>query len=87
VREFFEKNYSDEEVRTNRGTFKLAISALLEVAQSVHSHLELAIMEIDSPMRMMESKLIAEFVNIIEKDKVQELERNARKMNKLYNGS
>jgi len=44
-------------------------------------------MEIDSPMRMMESKLIAEFVNIIEKDKVQELERNARKMNKLYTGS
>ncbi|XP_016960701.1 proteasome subunit alpha type-7-1 isoform X2 [Drosophila biarmipes] len=64
VREFFEKNYSEE--------------------KSGHNHLELATMEIGSPLRMLDSKLIAEFVNIIEKEKVQKHERNARKMNRRY---
>lgn len=47
VREFLEKYYKAEEVETEEGAVKLAIKALLEVAQSGQKNLEVAVMERD----------------------------------------
>ncbi|KAH8316835.1 hypothetical protein KR074_011118 [Drosophila pseudoananassae] len=79
VREFFEKSYSDNEVCTQNGTVKLAIRALLEVAQSGQNNLEVAIMENDKPLKMLDSKDIAEYVKTIEKEKEEELEKKKQK--------
>lgn len=79
VREFFEKSYSANEVSTQNGTVKLAIRALLEVAQSGQNNLEVAIMENDKPLKMLDSKDIAEYVKIIEKEKEEELEKKKQK--------
>lgn len=45
VREFLEKFYKPEEVESEDGAVKLAIKALLEVAQSGQKNLEVAVME------------------------------------------
>lgn len=45
VREFLEKFYKTEEVETEKGAVKLAIKALLEVAQSGEKNLEIAVMK------------------------------------------
>lgn len=45
VREFLEKYYKAEEVESEDGAVKLAIKALLEVAQSGQKNLEVAVME------------------------------------------
>jgi len=79
VREFFEKAYREEEVATERGAVKLAIRALLEVAQSGQNNLEVAIMENGVPLKMLDSKVIAEYVKIIEKEKEEELEKKKQK--------
>ncbi|XP_017003479.2 proteasome subunit alpha type-7-1 [Drosophila takahashii] len=84
VREFFEKAYNEEEVSTNWGTIKLAIRALLEVTQSWHNRLELAIMENGRPLRMMDSKIIDDFVKTVEKEKEQEIAMKAKRMNTKY---
>lgn len=47
VREFLEKFYKPEEVESEDGAVKLAIKALLEVAQSGQKNLEVAVMERD----------------------------------------
>lgn len=47
VREFLEKYYKAEEVESEDGAVKLAIKALLEVAQSGQKNLEVAVMERD----------------------------------------
>ncbi|XP_016983761.1 proteasome subunit alpha type-7-1 [Drosophila rhopaloa] len=73
VREFFEKTYCEEEVSNERGAVKLAIRALLEVAQSGQNHLEVAIMHKDEPLHLLDSKIIAEYVKIIEREKYVEL--------------
>lgn len=47
VREFLEKFYKPDEVESEDGAVKLAIKALLEVAQSGQKNLEVAVMERD----------------------------------------
>lgn len=79
VREFFEKQYREEEVSTERGAVKLAIRALLEVAQSGQNNLEVAIMENGKPLKMLDRKVILEYVDIIEKEKEEELEKKKQK--------
>ncbi|KAI8045707.1 proteasome subunit alpha type-7-1 [Drosophila gunungcola] len=68
VRQFFEKTYRDEDVRSERGAVKLAIRGLLEVAQWGQSHLEVAIMEDGKPLKMLDSTIIAEYVKVIERE-------------------
>lgn len=53
VREFLEKFYKPEEVETEDGAVKLAIKALLEVAQSGQKNLEVAVMERNKVSVMM----------------------------------
>jgi len=44
VRNFLEKNYKLEDMKTEHDTVKLAIRALLEVVQSGRKNLEIAVM-------------------------------------------
>lgn len=79
VREFLEKYYKDEEVATEDGAVKLAIKALLEVAQSGQKNLEIAVMERDKPLKMLDAETIEKYVNIIEKEKEEEAEKKKQK--------
>lgn len=44
VREFLEKNYTDEVAASDKETIKLALKALLEVVQSGSRNMEVAVM-------------------------------------------
>lgn len=79
VREFLEKQYKDEEVATENGAVKLAIKALLEVAQSGQKNLEIAVMEKDKPLKMLDVQTIEEYVAVIEKEKEEEAEKKKQK--------
>lgn len=79
VREFLEKYYNTEEVATENGAVKLAIKALLEVAQSGQKNLEVAVMERDKPLKMLDAKTIEKYVTIIEKEKEEEAEKKKQK--------
>lgn len=52
VREFLEKNYTDEAIETDDLTIKLVIKALLEVVQSGGKNIELAVMRRDQPLKV-----------------------------------
>lgn len=78
VREFLEKYYNADEVATENGAVKLAIKALLEVAQSGQKNLEVAVMERDKPLKMLDSETIEKYVTIIEKEKEEEAEKKKR---------
>lgn len=79
VREFLEKHYKDEEVETENGAVKLAIKALLEVAQSGQKNLEIAVMEKDKPLKMLDAQTIEQYVAVIEKEKEEEAEKKKQK--------
>jgi len=79
VREFFEKHYKEDEVNNEHGAVKLAIRALLEVAQSGQNNLEVAVMENGKPLKMLDRKVILEYVDKIEKEKEEEQEKKKQK--------
>lgn len=79
VREFLEKHYKDEEVNTDKGAVKLAIRALLEVAQTGQKNLEIAVMEKGQPLKMLDTDTIEGYVTIIEKEKEEEAEKKKQK--------
>lgn len=79
VREFLEKHYTDEEVAEEKGAVKLAIKALLEVAQTGQKNLEIAVMEKNKPLKMLDTQTIETYVAIIEKEKEEEIEKKKQK--------
>lgn len=79
VKEFLEKYYTDEEVANEKGAVKLAIRALLEVVQSGHKNLEVAVMRRNEPMRMLAPEEIDVYVTDIEKEKEEEAEKKKQK--------
>lgn len=79
VKEFLEKYYTDEEVSNEKGAVKLAIRALLEVVQSGHKNLEIAVMRRNQPMKMLSPEEIDEYVTAIEKEKEEEAEKKKQK--------
>lgn len=79
VKEFLEKYYSEEEVSTEKGAVKLVIRSLLEVVQSGHKNLEIAVMRRNQPMKMLAAEEIDEYVSAIEKEKEQEAEKKKQK--------
>lgn len=79
MREFLEKYYTPEEVATEDGAIKLAIKALLEVAQSGQKNLEVAVMERDKHLKMLDAETIEKYVAIIEKEKEEEAEKKKQK--------
>merc|ERR1711893_254827 len=75
VREFLEKNYSDETVASEKETIKLALKALLEVVQSGSKNMEVAIMGRKQPLKMLEADEIEVYIQEIEKEKEEEAEK------------
>merc|ERR1711893_6657 len=71
VREFLEKNYTNE-TDGEDATVTLAIKALLEVVQQGGKNLEVAVMRRGQPMKMMEIDEIEKIVEKIEKEKEEE---------------
>lgn len=69
VREFLEKNYTDEAIETDGLTIKLVIKALLEVVQSGGKNIELAVMRRDQPLKILNPEEIEKYVAEIEKEK------------------
>ena len=79
MREFLEKQYKDEDVANENGAVKLAIKALLEVAQTGQKNLEIAVMEKNKPLKMLDAATIQKYVDVIEKEKEEEAEKKKQK--------
>uniref|UniRef100_A0A8B9HK19 Proteasome subunit alpha type-7 n=1 Tax=Astyanax mexicanus TaxID=7994 RepID=A0A8B9HK19_ASTMX len=79
VREFLEKNYTDEALASDNDAIKLAIKALLEVVQSGGKNIELAVIRRNQPLKILESKEIETLVAEIEKEKEEEAEKKKQK--------
>jgi 20S proteasome subunit alpha 4 len=77
VREFLEKNYSNEIAESKEATIKLAIKALLEVVQG--KNLEVAKMEKGSKMVLLQAEELDKIVTQIEKEKEEEAEKKKQK--------
>lgn len=75
VREFLEKHYSPDTVKTRDDTISLAIRALLEVVQSGGKSIELAVMEMGKPLEFLEPDQIEVIMKRIEKLKEEEAEK------------
>eukprot|EP01135_Chromosphaera_perkinsii_P009541 Nk52_evm1s1800 gene=Nk52_evmTU1s1800 len=79
VREFLEKNYSEEIAVEDKECIKLAIKALLEVVQSGSKNIEIAVMRPNSSLEYLPVKDIEEFCDIIQKEKEEEAEKKKKK--------
>ena len=79
VREFLEKQYQANEVAYENGAVKLVIKALLEVAQTGQKNLEIAVMERNKPLKMLDAETIEKYVTIIEREKELEAEKKKQK--------
>jgi 20S proteasome subunit alpha 4 len=77
VREFLEKNYSNEIAESKEATIKLAIKALLEVVQG--KNLEVAKMEKGSKIVLLQAEELDKIVTQIEKEKEEEAEKKKQK--------
>lgn len=77
VREYLEKNYSEDLVSSDEATIKLAIKALLEVVQG--KNLEVAVMRRGQTLKMLDVAEIDTYVGAIEKEKEEEAEKKKHK--------
>mmetsp|Transcript_44303 Transcript_44303/g.72106 ORF Transcript_44303/g.72106 Transcript_44303/m.72106 type:complete len:256 (+) Transcript_44303:246-1013(+) len=68
VREFLEKNYTDA---SNEETVRLAIRALLEVVESGSKNIEVAVLERNKPLRLLEESEVEKYVTQIEEEKAK----------------
>ncbi len=75
VREFLEKNYTEEVAGSEKETIKLAIKALLEVVQSGSKNIELAVMRAGRAHEMLSAEALEVLGKEIEAEKEAEAER------------
>ncbi|XP_027702849.1 proteasome subunit alpha type-7-like isoform X2 [Vombatus ursinus] len=80
VREFLEKNYTEDTIATDSEAIKLAIRALLEVVQSGGKNIELAIIRRNQPLKMFSAKEIESQVVDIEKEKEEAEKKKSKKL-------
>ncbi|XP_031551182.1 proteasome subunit alpha type-7-like [Actinia tenebrosa] len=78
VREFLEKNYSEEVANSDDETVKLAIKALLEVVQTGGKNIELAVMKRGESMTILQADEVDKIVAVIEKEKEEEAEKKKK---------
>ena len=79
MREFLEKNYTEEAIETNL-TIKLAIRVLLEMVQSGGKNIELAVVRRDQPLKILNPEEIEKYIAEIGKKKKKKMKRrNKRK--------
>ncbi|XP_028615370.1 proteasome subunit alpha-type 8 isoform X1 [Grammomys surdaster] len=79
VREFLEKNYTEDAISNDSEAIKLAIRALLEVVQSGGKNIELAIIRRDQPLKMFSAKEIELEVTEIEREKDEAEKKKSKK--------
>ncbi|XP_005857149.1 PREDICTED: proteasome subunit alpha type-7-like [Myotis brandtii] len=79
VREFLEKNYTEDAIANDSEAIKLAIRALLEVVQSGGKNIDLAIMRRNQPLKMFSAKEIELQVIAIEKEKEEAEKKKPKK--------
>nr|KAF6423458.1 proteasome 20S subunit alpha 8 [Rousettus aegyptiacus] len=79
VREFLEKNYTEDAIANDSEAIKLAIRALLEVVQSGGKNIELAIIRRNQPLKMFSAKEIELQVSAIEKEKEEAEKKKSKK--------
>jgi len=71
VREFLEKNYTDELSANADEVVKLTIKALLEVVDSGNKNVEVAVFRKNEPIRFLEEAEIEAVVKIIDEEKAK----------------
>lgn len=76
VREYLEKNFTEDFVKTDQGAIKLAIKALLEVVQG--KNLEVALMRKDKGLEILPDDELVKYVTEIEKEKQEEAEKKKK---------
>ncbi|XP_054174177.1 proteasome subunit alpha-type 8 isoform X1 [Homo sapiens] len=79
VREFLEKNYTEDAIASDSEAIKLAIKALLEVVQSGGKNIELAIIRRNQPLKMFSAKEVELYVTEIEKEKEEAEKKKSKK--------
>lgn len=79
VREFLEKNYTDETHDSDALCIKLAIRALLEVVQSGSKNVEIAVARRNRPLEMLSGEEIEKIMTEIEKENEAEAEKKNKK--------
>jgi len=79
VREFLEKNYTDDTHDSDALCIKLSIRALLEVVQSGSKNVEIAVSRRNRPLEMLSSEEIERIMAEIEKENEAEAEKKAKK--------
>lgn len=79
VREFLEKNYTDETNDSDALCVKLAIRALLEVVQSGSKNVEIAVARRNQPLEMLSGEEIERIMAEIEKENEAEAEKKNKK--------
>lgn len=72
VREYLEKNYTDE---GDDATLKLATRAILEVVEAGSKNIEIAIMRRGKPLEMLDDSAVDELVTTLEAEKAAEEEK------------
>lgn len=77
VKEYLEKNFSDEVAADNDKTIKLAIRALLEVVQG--KNLEVALLRRGLPMSLLPEEELTKYVTEVEREKEEEAEKKKAK--------
>eukprot|EP00041_Stephanoeca_diplocostata_P004548 m.46876 g.46876 ORF g.46876 m.46876 type:complete len:253 (-) comp15185_c0_seq1:459-1217(-) len=75
VREYLEKNYSEEVAESRRETEKLAVKALLEVVQSGSKSIELAVMAKGEALKFLTAEQVDELMKEIDDDREKEAEK------------
>ncbi|KAL4682513.1 hypothetical protein H8959_002068 [Pygathrix nigripes] len=79
VREFLEKNYTEDAIASDNEAIKLAIKALLEVVQSGGKNIELAIIRRNQPLKMFSAKEVELYVTEIEREKEEAEKKKSKK--------
>eukprot|EP00960_Hanusia_phi_P044372 756605-Hanusia_phi.AAC.3 len=69
VREYLEKNYTDELAASDEECKKLAVKALLEVVESGGRNIEIATMRMNEPLKIWSDEEVDAFVSSIEAEK------------------
>jgi len=79
VREFLEKNYTEEISNSDASCIKLCIRALLEVVQSGAKNVEIAVARRNRPLEMLSAEEIERIMAEIEKENEAEAEKKSQK--------
>ncbi|RMZ94536.1 proteasome subunit alpha type-7 [Brachionus plicatilis] len=79
VREFLEKNYTEDILNSDAACVKLCIRALLEVVQSGAKNVEIAVARRNRPLEMLKAEEIEVIMAEIEKENEAEAEKKSQK--------